>query len=171
MEKKSLSKKGLSGVITAVLMIALVMAAVVIVWGVVNRTIKNQIEGSEACFGNYNKVTINSIYTCYESVGVGDYNVHFSLNIGDIDVDEVVVSISAEGSTQSYTLNNSLKTISGLGPYPSDTGDVELPAKNAGLTYIASGFSQTPDLIKIAPVIKGEQCEISDTVSNIDFCY
>ena len=58
--------KGLSGVITAVIMIALVLAAAGIVWGVVNNMLKGQMEGAEACFGNYDKVTINSIYTCYD---------------------------------------------------------------------------------------------------------
>ncbi len=168
MAKKLFYKHGLSGIITAVIMIALVMAAAVIVWGVVNNLLKGQMESAEACFGNYNKVTINSIYTCYDST---DNTFHFSLNIGDIEVDEVIVSVSSEGSTNSYTLNNTASTVSGLGPYPSGSGDVNLSSKNAGLTYIASGFTEKPDLIRIAPVIGEQQCEISDTVSNIELCF
>ena len=165
------SKHGLSGVITAVIMIALVMAAAVIVWGVVNSTIRNQMENSEACFGNYNKVTINNIYTCYDSI---NDEFHFSLNIGNIEVDEVLVSVSSGGSTNSYTLTNENQTISGLANYGSTgfgTDIIVLPNKNAGLTYIASGFTVKPDLMKIAPIIGEQQCEISDTLSNIEPCF
>ena len=191
MEKKLFYKHGLSGVITAVIMIALVMAAAVIVWGVVNRTIRGQTEGAEACFGNYNKVTINSIYTCYDPV---EDTFHFSLSIGDIEVDEVLVSVSSEGGTTPYTLTNEDQIITGLFPYVTQ-GDVcfteegctspevcinrncvtprniILPNKNAGLTYIATGFTTKPDLMRIAPIISGNQCEISDTLSNIESCF
>ncbi len=167
--KKSPSEnKGLSGVVTAVIMIALVMAAAMIVWGIVNTTIKGQIKGAESCFGNYNKVTINSIYTCYDST---NDKFQFSLNIGDIEVDSVLISVSAGGSTNSYTLTNEEQPITGLGPYPSGEGEVSLPGKNAGLTYIASGFPERPDLMKIAPIINDQQCEVSDTLSEIENCF
>ena len=183
MEKKSLYKraesssknsffpknhKGLSGIITAVILVALVLAAAMIVWGVVNKMIKGQMESAESCFGNYNKVTLNSLYTCYDST---ENTFQFSLSIGDIEVDSVIVSVSSEGSTNSYTLVNDTTEVSGLGPYPSGSGDVALPAKNAGLTYIASGILAKPDLVKIAPVINGQQCEVSDTISNIGACF
>lgn len=167
--------KGLSGVITVVIMIALVMAAAVIVWGVVNTLIRGQMESAEACFGNYNKITLNGIYTCYEYISADNYYVHFSLNIGDIEVDSVLVSVSAEGATNSYTLTNEDEvTIPGLANYGSTgfgTDLIILPSKNAGKTYIANGFTEKPDLIKIAPVINGQQCEISDTLSNIEICF
>jgi len=174
MVKTSFYKHGLSGIITAVIMIALVMAAAVIVWGVVNSLLKGQMEGAEACFGNYNKVTINSMYTCYEFIGVNDYHVHFSLSIGDIEVDEIIVSVSSEGSTNSYTLTNEGQTINGLANYDSigfGTDSIILPGENAGKTYIADGFTEKPDLIKIAPIIGGNQCEVSDTLSNIEVCF
>lgn len=183
--------KGLSGVITAVIMIALVMAAAVIVWGVVNNTIRKQMDSSEACFGNYNKVTLNGIYTCYDSK-LDTFQ--FSLNIEDIEVDEVIVSVSSAGATNSYTLTNTEQIITGLFPYVTQgvacsaevacvgeevcinrncvlPSDVVLPGENAGLSYIASGFTSKPDLIQIAPIINGQQCEISDTISNIEPCF
>ncbi|MCK4647832.1 hypothetical protein KAT24_02795 [Candidatus Pacearchaeota archaeon] len=163
--------KGLSGVITAIILIALVLAATVIVWGVVNNLIRKQMESSEACFGNYDKVTINGIYTCYDSI---DDTFQFSLNIGDIEVDKVIVSVSSEGSTNSYTLTNDAQPIPGLANYSSTgfgTDFIKLPGKNAGRTYIASGFTEKPDLIKIAPIIGGQQCEVSDTISNIEVCF
>ena len=160
------SKKGISGVITVVLMIALVMAAAAIVWGIVNSTLKDQVEGAKSCFGNFNKVTINPIYTCYDSTS---HTVQFSLSIGDIDVDEVLVGISFAGASGSYTLTNTDQQGIGLILYPSG-GEVKLPGKNAGLTYVASGYTSKPDLIQIIPVIDGQQCEVSDTISGIESC-
>jgi hypothetical protein len=174
MGKKLSCKRGLSGIITAVIMVTLVMAAAVIVWGVVNRMIQEQMESAEACFGNYDKVTINSMYTCYEFVGENDYHVHFSLSIGSIDVDSIIISVSSEGSTNSYTITNNEETINGLANYDSTgfgTDLIILPNKNAGKTYIANGFTEKPDLIQILPVINKQQCEISDTLSNIEICF
>lgn len=171
MERKLFYKTGLSGVITAVIMIALVMAAAAIVWGVVNNVIRGQMKNAESCFGNYDKVTINSIYTCYDSTAD---TFQFSLDIGDIEVDSVIISVSSAGSTNGYTLTNTEQTISGLANYESTgfgTDLIKLPGKNAGKTYVANGFTEKPDLIKIAPVIDGQQCEISDSVSGIEVCF
>jgi len=160
-------KRGISGVITAVIMIALVMATVIIVWGVVVPLIKNQLTETESCFGVSGKVTINNMYTCYNS---SSNNLQFSITIKDIDVDRVFVSVFAMGETKSYEVNNTESIVAGLGPYPSGSGSVKLPGKNAGLTYIASGFSEKPDLIQIAPVVNGKQCEPTDSLSEIDDC-
>jgi len=152
-------------IVTAVIMIGLVMVAAIIVWVVVRNIIEGRLEGVESCFGIYEKVTINSRYTCYDNP-----NFQFSIEIKDIDVDSVVVSVSGAGATNSYALTNQNQSISGLGSYPSGSGNVTLPGKNSGLTYIASGFSEKPDLIQIAPVIDGQQCEASDSLSEIDDC-
>lgn len=85
------NKKAISGVIAAVIMIAVVMAAVIIVWGAVIPMVREQLKGTESCFGIFEKVTINSMYTCYNS---SSNSFQFSINIGDIDVEKVIVSIS-----------------------------------------------------------------------------
>ncbi len=162
---KMKNRKAMSGVVTAVIMIGLVMVAAVIVWTVVRNIIQDRLEGVESCFGIYEKVTINSRYTCYDNP-----NFQFSISIKDIEVDSIIVSISGAGTSNSYTLTNQNQTISGLVPYPSGSGEVILPEKNAGLTYVASGFSEKPDLIQIAPVIDGQQCEVSASLSEIDMC-
>ncbi len=165
----------MSGIIAAVIMIALVLAATAIVWGIVENMLQKQIKSSESCFGNYDKITINSRYTCYTLISSDNYTVQFSLNIGDIEVDKVIVSVSSEGTSKSYTLvNGSGVEVVGLGNYPNPnfgTDLIRLPVKNAGLTYVASGFIAKADLIKIAPVINDQQCEISDTLANIGACF
>ena len=165
------SKKGLSAIITTLLLVMLTLVAVGIFWGVIMPMIKEKTESSKACFGNYGKVTINSLYTCYDSTL---NQVHFSLNIGDIDVDEVLVSVSSAGATKAYTLTNTEQQITGLANYSSTgfgTDLIVLPGKNAGKTYISNEFAEKPDLIQIAPVINEQQCEVSDTLSGIEFCF
>jgi len=181
MEKKLIyhyNKKGLSGIITAMIMIGLVLAAAGIIWAVVNGILKGS-EGAESCIEAINKVTINGVYTCYDSDPDGnpatdDGEVQFSLSIGDIEVDEVLVSISSAGDTQSYILTNEDDvTVDGLGNYPTpDFGVdlIQLPGKRGGKTYVANGFSSEPDLIKIAPTIGGRSCDVSDSLSHIESC-
>ena len=161
------NKRGISGVITAVILIALVMATITIVWVVVRNMVQGGLEDVESCFGSYGEVTINSGYTCYNS---SSNRFQFSINIRDIDLDSVIVSISGEGTTKGYTIRNIDEPITGLGSYPSGSGNVRLPSKNSGLTYMENTFTTKPDSIQIAPVINGKRCEFSDSLSEIDDC-
>lgn len=161
----------MSTIVITVILIALSLAAVAIVWGVVNNLINKQIGNSQACFGNYNKVQINKQYTCYEDLGNGNFNLRFSLIIGDVNVDKIIVSVSSTGAVKSYSITNIPQIIPGLVMYSgTNPNDIILPGKNSGLTYNATEFNSAIDLIKIAPVIGGNQCEVSDSLSQIEDC-
>jgi hypothetical protein len=164
-------KKGLSTIVVTLLLIALSLVAVGILWTFVNNLIKKQINSNEACYGNFNKVEINDKYTCYEVVlGANPaYNLIFSLSIKDVNVDKVIVSVSSANSVKGYEITNFSQTIPGLKPVPSGT-QVKLPDKNAGLTYNATGFASIIESMQITPVIGGAQCEVSDTLSQIENC-
>lgn len=166
MGNQFLNKRGVSGVITVVILIGLVMATTVIVWTVVNSLVSDRLGDAEACFGNFEKVTLNNRYTCYNS---SSSKTMFSINIGDIDVDGVVVSISSEGTTKGYTITDTNSTISGLTDYFGGASII-IPGKNSGLTYIATEYPNKPDSINIRPVINGKQCEVSDSIIEIDSC-
>ncbi len=84
----NMSKRGISGVVAAVILIALVMAATAIVWVVVNNLIETKLKGAESCLDIFEKATLNSRYTCYNS---SSNRFLFSINLGDIDVDEILV--------------------------------------------------------------------------------
>ena len=170
MEKKlQYNKRGLSGIITAILMIALVMAAIVVVWTVVNNLVKGELENAESCVGSYGKVSINSLYTCYDT-DAG--TLQFSMIVRDVEVDAILISISSEGSTKSYTITDQAGPITDLTNYGSGTADIEIPDKNAGKTYVVDTgiFSDIPDLIEIAPIINGKQCDVSDSLPQVDDC-
>lgn len=164
------SKTGLSGVITVVILIALVFALVSIVWVVVNNLIKDELEDVESCFGVFGEVTINSRYTCYDS---SSSDFQFSINIGDLDAEEILISISGEGTVKSFTITSEDQQIANLANYKSigfGTDQIKLPGKNAGLTYVTDAFSDSPNSIEIAPIINGKQCDVSDSLSEIDNC-
>ncbi|MCX6746539.1 MAG: hypothetical protein NTU63_00190 [Candidatus Pacearchaeota archaeon] len=169
MVKKFIYKKGLSTIVTTLILIVISMSAIALIWTVVNNMIHTTTEQTEACFGSYDKVKLNAIYTCYEQIDSLNYRVRFSLSIGDATIDKVVIGIASQGAIKSYKLNNTLQTFPDLQYYPSGT-QVKLPDKNAGLTYVASGFASKPDLIQIAPVISEKQCEISDSLTEIENC-
>jgi len=170
MEKKfkmNSNKKGISGVVATVILIALVLAVVAIVWGVVTNLVSEQLEEAGSCFEVFDKVSLNNQYTCYNATATPK-NFQFSINIGDADINEVVVMISAEGTTKSYSIADTPQDI-GLTFFHNKSNEVWLPGKNEGFTYVAD-FSSKPDSVQIAPVVNGKRCEISDSITNIGSC-
>ena len=165
------NKKGLSEVVSAVLILALVVVLVGIVWAVINNLVKDKLSETGSCFDTFGKVTINSRYTCYNSTS---NEFQFSINVGDISLNEVLIGISASGTSTSLRLDNKGAVIPNLVNYPSRSTNITLPKKNAGLTYLfnmgGGGLSGAPDSIRIAPVIGNDQCEVSDALEKIDNC-
>jgi len=163
------NKRGISGVIATVIMIALVLAVVGVVWISVSTLVNEQVKDSEACFGNFGKVTLDKKYTCYNATR---NEFQFSINVGDITVDSVLSSVSSASGTKSFDIENT--TINNVRTYSGSYGGiVQAPGKNSGFTYVVNltglGIGK-PDSISIAPIINGNQCEISDSLSNIGNC-
>jgi len=165
------NKKGVAPIVATVLLIALVMVIVGSVWLIINNLVKDKIEESEACSGLFEKVSLNSRYTCYNS---DSEEFWFSINIGDIDVDEVLVGISIEETSVSFKINKTPSNIDNLVMYSTGSQDIILPSKDGGLTYIFNmddaGFSEAPNSISIAPIINDIQCDVSASMHGIDRC-
>lgn len=164
------NNKGLSAIVTTFLLIVLSLVAVGIVWAFATNLIKNQIGNNEACYGNYDKVKINYKYTCYEFVPEATtYNIRFALSIGDIDIDKIIVGVSSDSTSKTYEITKVAPSSSELTSYPPGT-EVVLPNKNSGKSYLGTGFADEIKIIKIIPVIDGTQCEVSDTLTQIENC-
>lgn len=166
------NKKALSAVIATLLLILLVVVAMTIVWTFVSKLVKDKTKGAESCFdvSTSEKVTINDYYTCYDSE---NGEVQFSINLGDVEINGLVVSISTGDSSKIFILTNDEEIITDLRPYTGSIGDpVKLPEANGGLTYTASGFSgaERIEWIKIAPIVEDKQCDATDTTYEIDDC-
>ena len=160
-----MNKSGLSEIVVSLILVLLTVVAVVIVSVVVNNLIGENIEKSESCFGNFGKITLDEKYTCFDN---SNNRVQFSLSIGDVDVEGVLVSISTQSGTTPFIMTNEEQTITGLTNYDRST-NVKLPLKNSDRTYFYD-FGTSPNTIQIAPIIDGTQCEVSDVVTDIDDC-
>tara|TARA_Y100000310_G_scaffold342908_1_gene448197 strand:+ start:9603 stop:10121 length:519 start_codon:yes stop_codon:yes gene_type:complete len=165
--KMIIKKKGISGIVATVIMIALVVGITSVLWLVINNLVKDQISSSESCFGNFGEVTLNKQYTCKNS-----NEIQFAMNIGDISIDSVLISVSGQSGAKSFEIKNNsysyVKMYSG-----SYNGTLQLPGKNSGLTYVINlagiGITDAKS-IKIAPIINANQCEVSDSVIEISNC-
>lgn len=167
------NKKALSMIVSTLILTLLVVSAAAIIWGVVGNMVDDKIEGSESCFNIFGKISINEEYTCYYSnTGI----VQFSLEIGDIDVDAVMISIQSESSSRIIEITNTAASIPFLANYNSadfESDLISLPPKNGGNTYAyyeAGIFTTAPSSIKIAPIIGNKVCALSDTLEPIQNC-
>lgn len=147
-------RKGVSGVVGMVILIALTVTAIGIVWVVVQGLIKDNLEGAGNCLDVFNKVEINNAYTCYTKIGGAVTRVDVSVKVGDIELSDVLVSISGGGVMESFHLKDE---------------EEDVPGANSGLTYELN-FNDVPDLIEIYPVVKGKRCDKTDSLSEIERC-
>lgn len=162
-----MNSKGISGIIATVLLIALTLAVVAIVWGVVTNLVSEKLDEAGSCFDIFEKVELNPTYTCYNTSN-GEFL--FSISVGDINLESIVVLVSGQGTTKSYTLTKEVNTGLGLLRYPQRDANVKMPGNNSGLTYISDEFESKPDSIRISPVIGGTQCDVVDSILTIERC-
>lgn len=166
-----ISKKGLSAVITTILLIGIAIILIAVVWVAVRQLVDTSLDSSKSCFNVFDKVKINERYVCYNSTG---NEVLFNIEIGNLDVEKVIVSFHVGGFggvSKKYTLTNSVEEIDGLLNYTRGS-DIVLPGKNGGLTYIANDsiFSEPPNSIELVPIINGEACGVTSSINNIINC-
>jgi len=159
-------KKGLSEIVTTVIMIALVMAAAAIIWGVVNSMLTDTTQDTQACFGNYDKVTLYGEGTCYDPI---NKRASVYIDIRDINVTKVIVSIHTESETKSFEIPGTNADVSIYSSTPSFGSALSSIFPNSGKRYLIN-LESKPTSIDISPVISGSQCGISDTIKTIDIC-
>ncbi|MBU1129196.1 MAG: hypothetical protein KJ949_01030 [Nanoarchaeota archaeon] len=163
------NKKGLSAVITTLIMIALVIVLITIVWVAVDRMTRGAIEGSESCFDIAGKASINNVYTCFDST---NSRFQFSVNLGDVEPDAVLVTVSTIGTTKSYEIKSDSSSNYTAGVFNYD-GTYPLTGleKNSGQTYYTLEFdSEAPDSVELFLKFGEKQCSVSDALYEISDC-
>lgn len=160
------NKKGLSQVIGTLLMVLLTIAAIATVWGVINSFVSTELEGTGACYDVYDKVSLNSLYTCYNITANQTY---VSIEIKDIEVDSILVAVEYGGEASPFELTNKNVNIPNVFNYPLLTPSVKMPGRESGKTYIVN-ITGVPLGVTIAPKINGKQCDASSTISNVPTC-
>lgn len=166
------SKRGLSAVIAAVLLILLALALVGIVWAVVKDLVEREMSTTD-CLDGFGKVEFNHHYTCYN---LSSKELWISVSIGDIEIKKVTVSVSAGGSKKSFDIleGGSSETYIRPSLVTSYGSTFYLPGKNEGKTYFynmtLATFSDDPDRLEIYPVINENTCSATDSVTEIVDC-
>ena len=161
------NKKALSQVVSTVLLIALTIALIAGIWGITQSFVENRLEKTGDCYGVFEKIIINDAYTCYDS---DNNRVQISISRKDIEIDSLLIGISMETSSKTFTLTNQNITMEDVTNYPSNSTGVELPSKEGGKTYYVYGITSQPEKIELAPEINQNQCDVSDSSSQIDAC-
>ncbi len=171
------NKKALSTVVATVIIILLTVSAIAIVWTFTRDVVVKNRDQVESCLGveTGDKVTLNGLYTCYTIGGGGVDLVRFSINIADVEVNSLIVSIMASGKTKTITLTKSEMSDNNIRYYGGAFGEsISLPGKNSGKTYeirnLEFGVTDKIDLIRIAPIINNNQCEITSQIRDISNC-
>jgi flagellin-like protein len=161
----AIKKRGVSEVVTTVIMIGLVLVAASIIWGVASSMIQRNVQQSENCAGIYDKVVIYKRATCYNEASDEFF---FFVETKDINVTKLIVSIS--GDTYSQSIEIPSGGYSFIKEVEESYGDaLRQIGSNDGQRYVFD-VSTIPKMITVAPVVKGTQCPISDTVKNIGNC-
>ena len=169
-DMKFYNKRGLSELVTSILMIALVMSLGVIIWTVSKNLVSEKLDKSSSCFGNFNEITIGKQYSC---VNFTSNETKVSLNVGNIDIEGILVSISGNSGAKSFIIKAN-SSFSYVKMYNGAYGaSLSLPGKNSGLTYVVSNINigvSDADSVAIAPIISGNQCEVSDSINELGSC-
>ena len=174
-----LNKRGLSGVISVLILITLVVAATGIIWAVINQMIKGNLEQAGSCSDLFDKIKLNRVYTCWQNHSDGTYNdmTQISINVENIEVEKFGISIMSKGNSKGFELTDEQSPIFIKNAGVNNFGDpLELPGKNAGKTYIVDtslpffSFVDAPESIKLSAFINGQDCGIVDTATEVGKC-
>ena len=168
-----MNKKAISGIVAMIIGIMIVVAIGAVIFGVVRSTVEDNLDQVDSCGINLiDKLSFNRDYACYDPA---NNLVIFSINRGDIGLDKIVVSIESETSSAPFEMRAVSEDLGGvLTTYPTGNNPGNhkwLPEREGGKTYIYNDWTGGEvTSIKMAPVIKGEECEIVDTITNIPSC-
>ena len=166
-----INKKGLSAVISVILIIGLTVAAGGAVFAVVKNFTQDKLKNSKTCLNALEEIEINNDYTCYNA---SDDLIEFSLSRKDISLDYLLISITFTDplgrKTKTMRFTDQEQVVGGVLNYPSKTTGISLPGNESGKTYLFTWGSTAPEKIQIAPSIGNKQCDVIDEILDIQTC-
>ena len=160
-------KKGLSTVISTLLIVLLVLGVTAILWSVSTGLINGQIKNSEKCSNILGQINFNSADTCYNSQLK---KLEVSISTKDIEVGGMIITVGNSASSKSVSIPNSDSNL--IHDYSSINTLTPL-GKNEGRTYVISLTNLIvgdPTFVKVAPIMGGVQCDVVDTLNGINVC-
>jgi flagellin-like protein len=140
------SKKGLSDVITTVLIILITISAIVIIGSTIISFSRNSLYESTRCSDVQNEITIVSEWSCYDNSA---QNTSVQIRFGNVNVSKIYISLDINGNTNTYD-------------------EIDLPTINGGKkTYTFNNTIST--FVKVGAYVKDKKCDASDS-SEIGRC-
>lgn len=161
------NKKALSGVVTAIILIAITLSAGLIVGKIVKSLVENKLNSTASCYNIVEKVQVNEEFTCYNATG---QYAQVSLSLGQISPTKVLIALIYENESKVYSIYADNQTVPDITNYPSNLTGVQLPAEESGKTYFISRLESKPSKIQAAPMMGDTQCEVIDTLTPVDNC-
>ena len=165
-----MKKKGISGIVSVVIIIALVMAAGLLVWNFVQDTLSERMEETQSCYNARGKVEINEDYTCYN---VTEEELKISISVGDINLDGLLISVLGDTGSETYKLTSEARNMTNIKNYPSGKGTVIVPGRESGRVFVLKGLEEM-DLnsmtIEISPIMGENQCDPLDSIKKVYPC-
>ncbi len=133
-------KKGVSEVITTVLLISITIVAVGLIAYTLIPFVKNSLKNSSGCLGMEEKAVIVSEESCYNLASQpNEQNTSVRIRFGDINASKIfiVVETDASGNTRSYDLEEG-KSYTNI----NNNALIKMPSPNGGeRTYIFKGIA------------------------------
>lgn len=171
-ENKIIKKRGISPVVTTVLLIVISVTAVLIVAGLIIPFVRNTLGESKECFEVIDQLTINteSGYTCYyndSSTSKMIVNLTIKRGTKELDMEGFMIAVSGEGTSKTFEIKagqvENVKMIDG------DT-TIKIPGKGEEMTYSINTSMAAVKYAEIVPIMNGGRlCKITDQ-AEIDKC-
>ncbi len=136
----AINKRGVSGVVTAVLLILLTIAAIGILWVVVQNFVSTSTEGvgeSAACLS-----------TQFEIAGVSYTGTTLTVNVTRLAGDSAVDSLKFIADGKPITMTS-----------------VTVPGVGETTPYTNTAVATKPAIVEIAAVISGTTCGVADSAT------
>src|SRR3989338_8237000 len=155
------NKRALSTVVSVLILVALTISAVGIVFVMVNNYLRDQTNKTD-----------NSAPPKPDNP-----KMFISVHVADVDLDKIIITLNSNTGSKNYEVANGITNTEILNYIPLsivDNTPLKL-GKNNNYIYVVESnklpvTDEKPLRIKIAPVIKGQICDVSDEFNEIDFC-
>ncbi len=160
------NKKGLSQIVSTLLIILLTIVLIGVTWGTINNFLDSNLNKDKAsCLDMLEKVQLNPEYTYYNETS-GE--VFVSIRVGNVEkISAILVGIIYEDSSKTFLLEETDKSIEGVHPYEGSEGDnVTMPKQESLRTFVVTE-AKLPLEIQISPKIGNTQCSVTDSLKII----
>lgn len=155
------TKKGLSPIITTILLILIALIAVLFIYSVVVPFVKDLLSKNKMCYKTQGQLEINteSGYTCHyvnsTANGTDQRNVNITIKRGmdHAGIEGFIITISGDGSSKNYKIKDSF--VRGVVMYGIRNELIEIPAIGEERTYsITTNFKEIT-YATVTPIVEG----------------